>query len=325
MVSVIIPNYNYARFLKKRIDSVINQRVRPDEIIFLDDCSQDNSLVLAKELLGASSIPFQIIANEENSGSVFAQWQKGLDHCRGDFIWIAEADDAASDRFLDKTLAAMEDPKVGISYCETAVIDEQNNIVDWNFYRRVHSSVDRIRWRKSYTGSGREEVKSVLAVRNTIPNVSAVLFRREAVLRAGGFYSEYKMSGDWDCYLRILRDWDLSYNHNRLNYQRFHSDRVTNNYNYSELQSWEAMALFHYLNDHYRPDPETLDCSLNTVVSWLKEGGPGDSEIIDFIAQVSEGLWEHRKIEAAVKEFRAMDFKQTRRERIMGRCRKRKI
>ena len=42
-VSVIIPNYNHAPFLKERIDSVINQHYDNFEVIILDDCSKDNS------------------------------------------------------------------------------------------------------------------------------------------------------------------------------------------------------------------------------------------------------------------------------------------
>ena len=44
LVSVIIPNYNHAPFLKERIDSVLNQTYQNFEVILLDDCSTDNSL-----------------------------------------------------------------------------------------------------------------------------------------------------------------------------------------------------------------------------------------------------------------------------------------
>ncbi|MEI7463631.1 MAG: glycosyltransferase family 2 protein, partial [Candidatus Taylorbacteria bacterium] len=67
-ISVIVPNYNYARFLKRRLDSIANQTLRPDEIIFLDDCSTDNSLEVAKELLPQYEIPYRIITNETNQG-----------------------------------------------------------------------------------------------------------------------------------------------------------------------------------------------------------------------------------------------------------------
>ena len=45
-ISVIIPNYNHAPFLEERIRSILAQTRRPDEIIFLDDASTDDSLAV---------------------------------------------------------------------------------------------------------------------------------------------------------------------------------------------------------------------------------------------------------------------------------------
>lgn len=49
LVSVIIPNYNHARYLEQRLESVFNQTYQNFEVIFLDDCSTDNSVELVKE------------------------------------------------------------------------------------------------------------------------------------------------------------------------------------------------------------------------------------------------------------------------------------
>ena len=48
-ISVIVPNYNHARFIEKRILSILNQTYPNFEIIFLDDASTDNSLEIAKK------------------------------------------------------------------------------------------------------------------------------------------------------------------------------------------------------------------------------------------------------------------------------------
>ena len=93
-VSVIIPNYNHAKFLKQRIDTVINQTYRDFEIIIIDDCSTDNS----REIIEEYASRYHFISgyfNTSNSGSPFTQWDSGVNKAKGEFIWIAESDDFA--------------------------------------------------------------------------------------------------------------------------------------------------------------------------------------------------------------------------------------
>jgi glycosyltransferase involved in cell wall biosynthesis len=103
LVSVIIPNYNHAAYLNERIDSVLNQTFRDFEVILLDDCSTDNSREIIESYRGHEKIS-QIEYNEVNSGSTFIQWKKGLDLAQGDWIWIAESDDVASNEFLSNAI-----------------------------------------------------------------------------------------------------------------------------------------------------------------------------------------------------------------------------
>ena len=99
-LTVILPNFNHAKFLVERIISVLKQTVKPAEIIFLDDCSSDNSVEIARDLLQQSNIPYKIIQSQKNSGNVFRQWIKGIEEATSEWIWIAETDDCADHRFL---------------------------------------------------------------------------------------------------------------------------------------------------------------------------------------------------------------------------------
>ena len=72
-ISVIIPNYNHARYLDARLESVLNQTFRDYEVIILDDKSNDNSLEVIDRYKNNPLIT-QIVINEENSGSPFNQW-----------------------------------------------------------------------------------------------------------------------------------------------------------------------------------------------------------------------------------------------------------
>lgn len=78
VVSVIVPNYNHAAFLKERIASIAAQTMRDMEVILLDDASTDGSTALLERM--AASLPgkVQLVVNAENSGSPFKQWLKGI-------------------------------------------------------------------------------------------------------------------------------------------------------------------------------------------------------------------------------------------------------
>ncbi len=224
-VSVVIPNYNYAQFLEDRISSVLKQTVLPAEIIFLDDNSNDDSVALARKLLENSGMPFRIFRNHENLGT-YQQWIKGIQEARGDFIWIAEADDSSEPDFLEHLLRDMNDQRTVISYCQSLVIDEHNDVIR---SKNLHhtDALSQSRWLKDYRETGLREVVDYLLYRNTIPNVSACLFRSELLKQASAVLDDFRYCGDWLLYCLLLKRGDVAFNALPLNYFRRHSGTVT--------------------------------------------------------------------------------------------------
>src|SRR5580658_382186 len=98
-VSVIVPNYNHARFLHRRIDTILAQTFQDFELILLDDCSTDESSSILREY--GSDARVRLEFNEVNSGSPFKQWNKGVRLAQGKYIWMAESDDYAAPRLLE--------------------------------------------------------------------------------------------------------------------------------------------------------------------------------------------------------------------------------
>lgn len=76
-VSVIVPNYNHSAFLKERIDTILQQTYQDFELIILDDCSTDNSVSIIESYRNNEHVT-HIVLNEQNSGSTFLQWDKGV-------------------------------------------------------------------------------------------------------------------------------------------------------------------------------------------------------------------------------------------------------
>jgi len=99
-VSVIVPNYNHAPYLRQRIESILNQTYQDFEVILLDDCSTDNSRDILNNYRNQSKVS-HCIFNAVNGKSAFQQWQKGVQLAKGEYIWIAESDDWAEPEFLE--------------------------------------------------------------------------------------------------------------------------------------------------------------------------------------------------------------------------------
>jgi len=224
-VSVIIPNYNYAQFLDERIKSILNQTVTPFEILFLDDYSTDSSVQLAINVLAKSGVKYKIYQNSENQGT-YKQWLKGIQEASGDYIWIAEADDSCEPDFLERLLNSMPDHRTVLAYCQSLVLDERGSVIH---SRNLHhtNAVSETHWLSDYRESGTREVVDHLVYRNTIPNVSACLFRSHALKDAIDDIDSYRFCGDWSLYCRLLQTGDIAFIADPLNHFRRHSDCVT--------------------------------------------------------------------------------------------------
>lgn len=233
-VSAIIPNYNYAHYINERIDSILNQKYPIYELIILDDKSSDNSVDIINEKIKKIKTDYpdlkvKFIVNKTNSGNVFKQWAKAFETATGDYIWIAEADDLSSKYFLSTVMQGFNKSSVIMSYAESNAIDEngkmfKENLRDWIDIYGTN------RWSEDYISSGKDELKNVLCINNTIANVSSVVFKNNKKIDFKKYLKEsqkYILAGDWYFYSMVLLQGDIAYYSRSLNYHRIHSNSVT--------------------------------------------------------------------------------------------------
>ncbi len=230
-ISVVVPNYNYARHLRQRIESIWAQTVRVREIILLDDASTDDSEAVIASLAVKSPVPFRVVRNSTNSGSVARQWAKGIALAKGNFVWIAEADDFADPTFLAVALRAFKDPAIVMSYTESRMAGDDGEITGPD-YRAYVADVDPVRWTADFRSAGTSEVARALAIKNTVPNVSAAVFRRgplaEVVEEQLDGMVSYRNAADWFCYMHLLaHKGDIAFSAEILNTHRRHSGSIT--------------------------------------------------------------------------------------------------
>ncbi len=204
------------------------------EIIVLDDKSTDGSAELAKSIvldlkLGRPDLNIRFMQNKENSGSVIKQWQKGFEEAKGDFVWIAEADDMCSRRFLEEVMKKFEDPKVVMTYAESRVINGMGVVIAPNF-RWSRDKEKTGHYKNDYVKDGKQEIEEIMAVRCSVPNVSGVVFRKNKKIPFEKYLKEameFTQVGDWYFYAKVLEHGKIGYVRKPLNHFRVHRKSVT--------------------------------------------------------------------------------------------------
>lgn len=224
-VSVIVPNYNHHKFLNARLDSILKQTYQNFEIIILDDCSTDQSRDIIEQYRNHPKVS-HIIYNTKNSGSTFIQWNTGIDYAQGEYIWIAESDDTAAIDFLEKLIPPLENEhNTVLAYSQSNRMNEVDEItgtwLDWT------NSIDfKNLFQSDFCVQGSEYIKKFLIFKNTIPNASAVLFRKTTYLSVGGANSRLVTNGDWLLWLKLVTQGQIFYTEKCLNNFRYHSSSV---------------------------------------------------------------------------------------------------
>lgn len=128
-VSIIVPIYNTEKYLKRCIESIINQTYSNLEVILVNDGSTDDSIKICKEYAKKDSRI--ILVNKENGGLSDAR-NKGLDLATGEYISFVDGDDFIHISMIEELIKVSEAENADIVHCDYEVVDEQGNILGIN-------------------------------------------------------------------------------------------------------------------------------------------------------------------------------------------------
>ena len=226
-VSVVVPNYNYGKFLYERIYSILYQTYKIDELIILDDYSKDNSKEIIENLKKALSniINLKVIYNTKNSGKAFIQWEKGFNEASNEYVWIAEADDYSDPRFLKEAMDGFDNNTI-ISYVDTAFINSKGKRI----LKSVKNQIDIMKtrhWNKSYNNNGENEFNNYAFLNCTIANVSGAVIKKGNYSKGFEEAKKYRQAGDWVFYSYLMHLGNVAYSSKTYNYYRVHETNVS--------------------------------------------------------------------------------------------------
>ncbi len=242
LLSVIVPNYNYARFLPSRMESILKQTFTDYEIILLDDASTDNSQEVLKSYENNKHVS-HVIFNKINTGSPFKQWMKGILLAKGKYIWVAEADDLAEPDFLATCVNEMQThPNSAICFSGSVEIDEDGKC--------RHRDINH--WKRGSKGSachnGKKYVEYNLYWKNYIMNASGVVFRRNYALKlTKSNFLNMRSCGDWLFWAQMAWEGDVIEVYRNLNYFRQHNAKVTTKTRKTGKNFYEQFAILAFI------------------------------------------------------------------------------
>lgn len=236
LVSVIIPNYNHAKFLKERIESVLNQSYQDFEVIILDDLSTDNSKEIIMLYENSPHIS-HIVFNQENSGSPFKQWKKGMELAKGELIWIAESDDTCKRLFLEKLVDKyLKFENVSFCFCRSHVMDKEGDIK--KVFQKTFGHQEFYR--------GRDFIKQKLIWGNCVVNASAVIFNKKKALSVSKEFVNYRGVGDWIFWTELSERGNVVVVDEPLNNYRYYGNNTTSNNRKDGNEIKEIKSVFDY-------------------------------------------------------------------------------
>jgi glycosyltransferase involved in cell wall biosynthesis len=274
-VSVIVPNYNHAKYLRQRLDSIFSQTYQNFELIILDDCSPDDSRTVINDY--ASDPRVTTCFNEVNSGCVFRQWNKGLEMASGELVWIAESDDYSDPNFLQTMVGLLDEkPEVGIAFCcSYRVADGEITLPLERWFREFQKD-----YLSDFIANGQDYAASQMLFLNTIPNASSAVFRKSLAKQAGPADDSFLLSGDWDYWIRLLYYADIAYVACPLNYYRYHESTARHAHSKNGVMLEEGIRIALKVMERFHVPKESADRIRELLVSWYIDVRTNHSESI---------------------------------------------
>jgi GT2 family glycosyltransferase len=230
-VSVIIPTFNYGRFIGRCIESVLDQNVSDLEIIVVDDGSTDNTRHVVEQFKNRPHYIFQ-----ENAGPSAAR-NTGIVNCTGEWLLFLDADDLLGpDAISYQVQFLQQSPRAFISVV-------RHEIIDGSLCEAIPRSLPT-----SWT-LFRSNLDVHLCYFNIAPP-AALLFKREVILESGGFQPGVHYCEDYDLLLRAVEKGFIpNYNPKGLVYYRRQPASASQNlvklYQHDQIMHWRVSKLLH--------------------------------------------------------------------------------
>lgn len=277
LVTIGIPNYNYAHYIKEALDSVAAQTYSNIELIIVDDCSTDNSIILIENWMTnySGNIAINFIKNECNLG-LTGSCNVILRNAKGEYLQILDADDIFLPENISKKIEVVnenESNNIALVYSNMKLINDSGKIINDNYLNKIGYDENNMP-----EGDVFQELFNFNFIAYPLINIT---FAREA----GGF-DESQQVHDYYLWLKLAEKYEVKYCPGKYALYRIHNASMSNN---------------------SKTNPISVENVLRTKYRYIKEANSSMKEIIkrDIYNSVttlyenkiqSSGIWLKRNL-----------------------------
>lgn len=281
VISCIVPCYNCEIFISETVQSLINQTMKPQEIILVNDASTDNTLDILKVIESQYPNIVKVIDLEKNQGASYVR-NYGVENAKGEYILFMDSDDIAETTLIEEYLyrlnkvnGKIEDEYI-LCYSAYIQIDEKD--------KQISDIVKGIQVEP-------EEILGYEFVRNYISTTSGILIKKDFFIKTGGFNEKIRYSEDWDLWLRLCKFGGFAYVDEPLIKIRRHGTNLSSRVD--KMLGGEKLVLEQYSRDFVKKAifKRKLDFKKNIVdyVSVLFKFNCWEEGFIELNSLLSKG------------------------------------
>jgi glycosyltransferase involved in cell wall biosynthesis len=230
-VSVVVPCYNYGRYLNACVESALSQEDVDVDVLIIDDASPDRSGDMA-DAVAASRSGVRVIRHSVNQGHI-ATYNEGLALIEGTYVVLLSADDLLAPGSLARAVALMEaNPNVGLTYGRPVVFEKEppaarSDVESWSVWPGKWWIAERCR-------QGANCIHS-----------PEVVMRTSVQRRIGGYRPSLPHAGDLEMWLRAASVSDVGHvNGADQAYRRFHAGNMSKSFATSLSDAQEVLRAF---------------------------------------------------------------------------------
>lgn len=218
-VEVVVPCYNYGRYLPECVASILGQALDEVRVLVIDDASTDDSAQVAARL-AASDPRIEVIAHEENRGHIDT-YNEGIERADADYLMILSADDRLAPGALRRAVAILDsDPDVVLVH---------GGCIEWQSGRGppAADTSPGERWTR-YEGA--EFAWEFCYCGFNIVHTPTVIVRTGAQKSLGGYRHDLPHSGDMEMFLRFATRGAAARVHATQAFKRCHPTNMSSAY-----------------------------------------------------------------------------------------------